>query len=269
VRDWLDQLWTDPTARFPRAVGQHGYDLPSLAGLGVLPVQQDSTIPGVTLTVADSARNNWVVLPQDGSAGCSLKLELRPNCCNNILVLAPQSQLTGTITHWGSDGLIVIAGAIPWPSFLNIRLSSNHESFFWGAGATSNGGSVVMQGDGGTIIVGEDTMLATDIMIRNSDLHGIVDMATGAWLNPPGHVLIEPHVWLGQGATILKDTTIGYGSIVGSGALVTHDVPRFSAVGGVPARILKHNVSWTRDRTPPTDSHHRIAEQAYGLPTYV
>lgn len=52
-------------------------------------------------------------------------------------------------------------------------------------------------------------------------------------------VIIEDNVWIGRDARILKGVTIGEGSIVALGAVVTHDVPKYSVVAGNPARVVK------------------------------
>jgi acetyltransferase-like isoleucine patch superfamily enzyme len=44
---------------------------------------------------------------------------------------------------------------------------------------------------------------------------------------------------IGSNATILCGVTIGEGAVVGAGAVVTHDVPPFATVSGVPARIVR------------------------------
>jgi virginiamycin A acetyltransferase len=44
---------------------------------------------------------------------------------------------------------------------------------------------------------------------------------------------------VGFGATILGGVTVGTGSIIGARALVAADVPPYSVVGGVPARIIR------------------------------
>lgn len=52
-------------------------------------------------------------------------------------------------------------------------------------------------------------------------------------------VVIEDDVWTGANVTILKGVTIGRGSVVAAGAVVTKSCPPYSIIGGVPAKILK------------------------------
>ena len=46
-------------------------------------------------------------------------------------------------------------------------------------------------------------------------------------------------MWIGDNAVIMPGVTIGQGAIIGSNAVVTKDVPAFSVVGGIPAKIIK------------------------------
>jgi acetyltransferase-like isoleucine patch superfamily enzyme len=50
--------------------------------------------------------------------------------------------------------------------------------------------------------------------------------------------VIEDDVWLGYGAIVLTGVTIGKGAIVAAGSTVTRDIPRYSIVGGSPARVI-------------------------------
>ena len=52
-------------------------------------------------------------------------------------------------------------------------------------------------------------------------------------------IVIEDDVWCGANVTILKGVTIGRGSIVAAGAVVTTSFPPYSIIGGVPAKLLK------------------------------
>lgn len=51
-------------------------------------------------------------------------------------------------------------------------------------------------------------------------------------------VIIQDDVWVGTRAIILKGVTIGRGSIIAAGAVVTKSVPPYAIAAGVPARII-------------------------------
>jgi len=52
-------------------------------------------------------------------------------------------------------------------------------------------------------------------------------------------IIIEQRVWVGAGAIVLPGVTLGEGSIVAAGAVVTQSVPSWKIVAGCPARIVK------------------------------
>lgn len=54
-----------------------------------------------------------------------------------------------------------------------------------------------------------------------------------------GDIIIEDDVWIGSNSVILSGVTIGRGSIIGAGSVVTQNIPRYSVVGGNPAKIIK------------------------------
>lgn len=51
-------------------------------------------------------------------------------------------------------------------------------------------------------------------------------------------VIIEKHVWIGAGTVILPGVRIGENAVVAAGSLINKDVPPFSMVAGVPARLV-------------------------------
>ncbi|WP_094229077.1 acyltransferase [Methanolobus psychrotolerans] len=53
-----------------------------------------------------------------------------------------------------------------------------------------------------------------------------------------GRIVIGNDAWLGTGSIILPDISIGEGSVVGAGAVVTKDVAPFTIVAGVPAKKI-------------------------------
>ena len=52
-------------------------------------------------------------------------------------------------------------------------------------------------------------------------------------------IVIEENVWIGRDSRILKGVTVGKGSIVALGAVVTKDVPPYTVVAGNPAKVVK------------------------------
>jgi len=52
-------------------------------------------------------------------------------------------------------------------------------------------------------------------------------------------VIIEKNVWIGDNVMIVPGVTIGEGSIVAMGSVVTKSIPKYSIVGGNPAKIIK------------------------------
>lgn len=53
-------------------------------------------------------------------------------------------------------------------------------------------------------------------------------------------ITIEDDVWIGSNVTVLDGVRVCKGSILAAGSVVTEDVPEFTIVGGVPARVIKN-----------------------------
>mgnify|MGYP000462123215 FL=1 len=59
-----------------------------------------------------------------------------------------------------------------------------------------------------------------------------------AWDNK-GNVVVGNDVWIGYEAVVLAGVTIGDGAVIGARAVVTHDVPPYAIMGGVPAKLIR------------------------------
>jgi acetyltransferase-like isoleucine patch superfamily enzyme len=92
-----------------------------------------------------------------------------------------------------------------------------------------------------SITIGKHVFISKGVIIRDSDSHTLE--CNGYIETKP--IVIGDDVWIGMRAIILKGVTIGEGSVVGAGAVVTHDVPPHSMVGGVPAKVIRQEVSWS------------------------
>ncbi len=60
-------------------------------------------------------------------------------------------------------------------------------------------------------------------------------------------VVIGNDVWIGIRVIIMPGVHIGNGCIIGAGAVVTHDVPDYAVVGGVPARVIRYRLNNNKD----------------------
>lgn len=101
--------------------------------------------------------------------------------------------------------------------------------------------------DNQSIHVGSDSLFSYDVEIRTSDSHSIIDTTTNRRINKPGSITIGRHVWIGAKSSILKGTTIGDNSIIGTRSIVTKDIPANSIAAGSPARVIKENVNWSHE----------------------
>lgn len=93
-------------------------------------------------------------------------------------------------------------------------------------------GRKVVFGPNPTIITGDhriDVVGKFMVDIKNADKTPEQDLP----------VVIEDDVWCGANVTILKGVTIGRGSVIAAGAVVTKSCPPYSIIGGVPAKIIK------------------------------
>lgn len=93
----------------------------------------------------------------------------------------------------------------------------------------------------GPVSIGDNVMMAPNCKFYTRN-HIFAD--TGIPMNrqglsDPKPIIICDDVWIGTGSIILPGVTIGKGSIVGAGSVVTKNVPAYSVVAGNPAKVIK------------------------------
>ncbi len=84
--------------------------------------------------------------------------------------------------------------------------------------------------------IGNNVQIGPYCLIYDSDFHNIPGKTCQS-----AAVTVKDDVWIASRCTILKGVTIGKGSVVCTGAVVTKDVPAGVVVGGIPAKIISHN----------------------------
>jgi maltose O-acetyltransferase len=100
-------------------------------------------------------------------------------------------------------------------------------------------GTVINQGcmlyTTGGLLIGENVSISAGVWLVTGS-HDMNDPLFPDFYRP---IVIGDYAWIGMRATILAGVTIGKGAVVMAGAVVTHDVPPFAVVGGVPAKVVR------------------------------
>lgn len=100
-----------------------------------------------------------------------------------------------------------------------------------------------------SITIGYGVVISERVVIRDSDNHAITSTENGELKSDEkpaaAPIVIQDHVWLGMNVVVLKGVTIGEGAIVAAGSVVTKDVPSHCLVAGVPAKVVKTDVTWS------------------------
>jgi carbonic anhydrase/acetyltransferase-like protein (isoleucine patch superfamily) len=88
------------------------------------------------------------------------------------------------------------------------------------------------------IVIGNRVAIGHNTVFVTTD-HDTSDAADRAGPAKVGGIVIEDGAMIGASVTVLPGVTIGRGSVVAAGALVTQSVLANRVVGGVPARTVK------------------------------
>ncbi len=106
------------------------------------------------------------------------------------------------------------------------------------------GANAVFQSSYGKIIIGNHVMFGPGVNIHGgnhkiNEVGRLMKDATPKQMGDDGIITIEDVCWIGANAIILTNVTIGKGSVVGAGAIVTKSLPPYSVYTGAPSVKLR------------------------------
>ncbi len=99
-----------------------------------------------------------------------------------------------------------------------------------------------------SIVIGANCLVGPHCYLTDHD-HAM-DGANRKSDLPSAATVLDNEVWLGAHVTVLKGVSIGTGSVIGAGSVVTRDIPPHSLALGTPARVVRNLTS-----TPDTESN--------------
>lgn len=121
-----------------------------------------------------------------------------------------------------------------WSNVSTCRLSvKKGGELIIGEGCRINGPVIAVTNK---VIIGDRCRIAPQVYIMDGDFHAVGNILENGKSNP---VIIEDDAWVATRAMILKGVRIGKGAVVAAGSVVTKDVPDYTLVGGVPAKVIK------------------------------
>ena len=95
------------------------------------------------------------------------------------------------------------------------------------------------------IKIGDECSLGWNVQINTDDGHSILH--DGKAVKPVGSIDIGNHVWLTSNTIVTKNVKISDGCIVAQGAVVAKSISAPKVlVGGVPAKVIKSNIAWSK-----------------------
>lgn len=107
-------------------------------------------------------------------------------------------------------------------------------------GDNSNIGPFSYIGCSGLITIGSNVMISPRVSIyaenHNFERTDIPMKDQGVTRKD---VIIEDDCWIAANSVVLAGVTIGKGTIIAAGSVVTTDIPSYSIAAGVPARVIK------------------------------
>jgi len=93
---------------------------------------------------------------------------------------------------------------------------------------------------GENITIGNNVLIGSGVLITDSDAHPIhPKLRNDHRFIKTKRIIIEDDVFIGARSIILKGVTIGEGSVIGAGSVVSKDIPKMSIAAGNPAKVIK------------------------------
>jgi len=150
-------------------------------------------------------------------------------------ILIMNSVISGDVSIGGGSKIVdsFVNGNVELERFVSIngpatRLSSRINGIKIGS-FSSIASNVVIQED-----YHRTDKISTYFMSKN-----LFKSSVAEDIDSKGKIIIEEDVWIGSNSVVLSGVTIGRGSVIGAGSVVTKSIPKYSIAVGNPCRVIK------------------------------
>lgn len=167
----------------------------------------------------------------------------------NHVVLGASGIRQSGIALMGDSNRVVIGNAGAY-QLLDLVCEDRGNEVLFGDGTEVAGHTEFIAIEGTRIVVGNGCLFSGRISIRTGDSHSVVDLK-GRRINCSEDVVFGDRVWVGQGVTVLKGTSVAHSCILGASAVVTRkfDQPN-CVIAGNPAKVVREGIDWKVARIP-------------------
>jgi len=174
---------------------------------------------------------NWRELWQNGWAVLQARWYLR--CANSI---GPRVRVWGKLFahNWGT--MLIGERVRIMSTIARTELVANGGTLRLDDGVYINYGCSISANE--LVHIGADCTIGTYVIIMDNNFHRL-EPEYRQEIPPSMPIILEENVWLGARVIVLPGVTIGQGSVVGAGSVVTRSIPARSVAVGVPARVIK------------------------------
>lgn len=199
-------------------------------------------------TIKKKVRGQGNIIHSKGANLNKITFDIEGN--NNSILIGEKCTLYGVTFYIRGDGHnIRIGQECQFNRGSNIWFEDNGCILEIGKGSTFESVHIALTEPGSKVIIGSDCMFAYDIDVRTGDSHSIIEVISGKRINYAKDVVIGNHVWIAAHCTILKGVSIEDNCVIATHSVLTKSVHEKGViVGGNPAKILKKDVTWYRER---------------------
>lgn len=180
--------------------------------------------------------------------GYKVKSRIQIQGVNNQVVISEMGGVKNALLHIvGNNNKIIIhegalvSGAELWIEDNNCMIEIGKNTF------VGHHSHLACTENDSHLMIGDDCMLSSYVQVRTGDSHSILDLE-GNRINQAQSVHIGNHCWIGEGAKVLKGVSLDHDVVVSTGAIVTKSFDSNVSLGGIPAKVIKENITWDKQR---------------------